>query len=319
MFRVILLIIIVAGVYFFLKYLNRTKSGNIAAENNTTSAEYWQQSKDALNNDELDKATQLAFQARKKEVESKGYEFAENSSFGNPLHAKNCASEIMKLDIPIKSISQETKRKLRTEVASGALKGENPRDTERKTRAFLEDFEWPEFDQWCNKFTSMNEWPPLWETIAAYFEIQKYSIEELLNELKKEHLLQLSNEYSVTAKKSHKKEIIIKLLVKAIPEEDREKILALVNKIWKPRYLREKRFLLTHTLGFSSAFSNLKKELKSLEALSIKIEYIEIMTADSCSICMEKAKGKIKVATLIESDIPPFHPGCRCIASPVII
>lgn len=217
------------------------------------------------------------------------------------------------MDIPIKGISEETKERLRTEIMLGTLKGENPRDTERKIRDFLDDFEWPEFDEWCRKFKSMNEWPPLWDTIAEYIYLQGYPIEALLEELTKDQLMQLSIEYSANAKKSHKKELIIESLVKKIPEQDRQKILAIVNQEWKPKHLREKRFLLTHSLEFSAT------SLKRIEEQYGNDEYIEIGIApDSCSICQQKAKKKFKVATLTEKDIPPFHPGCRCVVLPVI-
>lgn len=325
MSNILIVILVVAVIYFLYKYFKGTKPKNtpvkdapqkktfsVQAKKETTSQEYWQKSKEALNNGDIDKATRLAFQARKKEAEGKGYEFTENSSFGNPLYTKSFVSEIKKLDIPIKGISEEAKEKLRTEIMLGTLRGENPRDTERKTREFLGDFVWPEFDEWCNKFKSMNEWPPLWETIAEYIYLQEYPIEALLEELAKEQLLQLSEEYSANAKKSLKKELIIEILVKVIPEQDRNKILAIVNQAWLPRYQREKRFLLTHSLEFSA--TSLKRVKEQYE----NDGYIEIGIApDSCSICQQKAKKKLKVAVLTEKDIPPFHPGCRCVVLPV--
>lgn len=323
---ILIIILMAAIIYFLYKYSTGTKSKNtpikttsqketfsVQAKEKTTSQECWQKSKEALNNGDIDKATQLAFQARKKEAESKGYEFSENASFGNPLYTKSFVSEMAKLDIPIKGISEEAKKKLRTEIMLGTLKGENPRDTERRTRDFLDDFEWPEFDEWCSKFTSMDEWPPLWDTIAEYISMQDYPIEALLQELTKDQLMQLSEEYSANAKKSHKKELIIESLVKIIPEQDSHKILAFVNQEWKPRYLREKRFLLLHSLEFSAT------SLKRIKEQYKNDEYIEIgITPDSCSICQKKAKKKLKVATLTEKDIPPFHPGCRCGVLPVI-
>lgn len=323
---ILILILVVAIGYFLFKKFKRTKPKNmpvkvdtqkrnfsIQANEETTSQEYWQKSKEALNNGDIDKATQLAFQARKKESENKGYEYTENSSFGNPLYTKSFVSEIKKLDIPIKGISEEAKEKLRTEIMLGTLKGENPRDTERRTRDFLDNFEWPEFDEWCRKFKSMDEWPPLWDTIAEYIYIQEYPMEALLQELTKDQLMQLSNEYPANAKKSHKKELIIESLVKIIPEQDRNKILAFVNQEWNPKYLREKRFLLMHSLEFSAT------SLKRIKGQYENDEYIEIdITPDSCSICQQKAKKKLKVATLTEKDIPPFHPGCRCGVLPVI-
>lgn len=323
---IFIVILVVAIAYFLFKYFKRTNPTGIPvqvdsqkrnvsfeAKEETTSQEYWQKSKDALTNGDIDKATRLAFQARKKEAEAKGYEFSENSSFGNPLYTKSFVSEIKKLDIPIKGISDEAKEKLRTEIMLGTLKGESPKDTERRTRDFLDDFEWAEFDEWCNKFKSMDEWPPLWDTIAEYIYLQEYPIKSLLEELTKDHLMQLSNEYSANAKKSHKKELIIESLVKIIPEQDRNKILAIVNQEWKPRYLREKRFLLMHSLEFSAT------SLKRIKEQYENDEYIEIgITPDSCAICQQKAKKKLKVAALTEKDIPPFHPGCRCGVLPVI-
>jgi hypothetical protein len=326
MASIFIVILVVAIAYFLFKYFKRTKPADIPvqvdsqkrnisfeAKEETASQEYWQKSKDALTNGDIDKATRLAFQARKKEAEAKGYEFSENSSFGNPLYTKSFVSEIKKLDIPIKGISDEAKEELRTEIMLGTLKGENPKDTERRTRDFLDDFEWAEFDEWCSKFKLMDEWPPLWDTIAEYIYLQEYPIKSLLEELTKDHLMQLSNEYSANAKKSHKKELIIESLVKIIPEQDRNKILAIVNQEWKPKYLREKRFLLMHSLEF------LATSLKRIKEQYENNEYIEIgITPDSCSICQQKVKKKLKVATLTEKDIPPFHPGCRCGVLPVI-
>ncbi len=323
---ILAVILVVAIIYFLFKYSKGTKSENtpvkadsqkktfsVQAKEETTPQEYWQKSKEALNNGNIDKATELAFQARKKEAESKGYEFAESSPFGNPLYTKSFVLEMKKMDIPIKGISDETKEKLRIELMLGTLKGENPINTERKTREFLQDFEWQEFDKWCLIFKEKGEWPPLWDDIAEYFFMQEYPIEILLHFLKKEHLLQLATDYSVEMKKSLKKEDMISTLHIAMPETDREKILAIVKELWMPRYLREKRFLLLHTLEFSAT------SLKRIKEQYGSDEYIEIaITPYSCSICKQKEKKKLKVSTLKQDDLPPFHPGCRCGVLPVI-
>lgn len=288
-------------------------------KNNITSTEYWQKSIDALRNGELDKAAEFAFQARKKEAQSKGCDFSESSPFGNPLHAKEAASEINNLEIPTTSVSQETKANIRTEVAFGILKGENPRTTERKSRAILEDFEWPEFDQWCNNFMRINEWPPLWETVGAFHEIQAYPIEALLNELRKEQLLQLAKQYSATARKSHKKEMIIKLLVDIIPEQDRTTILTLVNKLWKPRYLREKRFLLIHMLSNQAFKSAALSEFEAAEkviGLEVKVQWWSAGDERVCSICASR-HGKIYTRAEAQK-IMVACPNCRCAFLPHI-
>lgn len=324
--NIFILIIVVALIYFLFKSSQRNKTKNtpvkivakkktssVQANEEKTSQEYWQKSKEALDSGNIGTATQMAFQARKKEAKDKGYEFTENASFGNPIYSESYVSELNKMDIPIKGVSDEVKKKLKTEIMLGTLKGENPKDTERRTRDFIEDFEWTEFDEWCKRFKSMNEWPPLWETIAEYTYLQDYPLESLLEELTKEKLMELSAEYSANAKKSHKKELIISSLLKVITEKDRYKVLAVVNELWKPRYLREKRFLLTHSLEFSAT------SLKRIKAQYQNDDFIEIgTTADSCSICKQQEKKKFKVSTLTDNDIPPFHPGCRCVVLPVV-
>lgn len=289
------------------------------AENNTTAAEYWQQSKAALSNNEMDKAAQLAFQARKKEAESKGYDFSENSPLGNPLHAKKAASEIENLEIPIRGISGETKAKLKNELAFGILKGENPRATERRIGVILNDFEWLEFDQLCNKFMSMNEWPPLWETVAAYHKMQTYPIEALLHELRKEELVELAECYSVNIEKCDKKKIIIKSLANVIPDRDRANILTLVNKIWKPRYLREKRFLLTHTLSNQAFRSAAVSEFDAAERVldeEIKVQWWTARDGRVCSICASR-HGKIYTKAEVQELTEPCL-NCRCAQLPYL-
>jgi SPP1 gp7 family putative phage head morphogenesis protein len=301
-----------------------TKSDNITIDDNTPSAaEYWQQSKDALSNNELDKAAQLAFLSREKEVQSKGYQFSEIIPFfGNPLHAKKAASEVNKLEIPLTDVSQETKANLRTEVAFGILKGENARATERKTREVLkdDDFEWPEFDQWCSKFMSTNEWPIFWETIAAYHKIQAYPVDALLYELRKDQLLELAREYSVNARKSHNKEMIIRLLLNIISEQDRAKILALVNKLWKPRYLQEKRFFLTQMISSQAFHSAALNEFEAAERVigeEVKVQWWTARDDRVCSICRYR-HGKIYTQAEAQKIIahPPKCFYCRCALLP---
>ncbi len=291
-----------------------TRSDNITIDDKTPpAAEYWQQSKDAISNGDIDTAAQLAFQARQKEAQSKGYDLSEDAIFGNPLHAKRAASEVERFEIPIAGVSQETIAKLKAEVTLGVLKGESPRATERQTRDFLEDFEWPEFDQLCNKLISTDEWPPFLEIVSSYYAIQTFPIEQLLKELKKEQLLQLSREYSVNAKKHHTRDAIIKSLVNIIPEQDRVKILTLVNEKWKPRYLREKRYLLIHMLTMDAYHDATLSEFEAAEkviGLPIKVQWWTAKDACVCSIC-SSLHGKIYTREEIrEMGVP--HPGCRC-------
>jgi hypothetical protein len=285
-----------------------------------TAKEYWQQSKDALSNGDIDKAAQLAFQARKKEAKSRGYNLSEEDIFGNPLHAKRPASEVDRFEIPVAGVSEETIAKLKTEVTLGVLKGEGPRATERQTRDFLEDFEWPEFDQLCNEFMLTDEWPPFLDIVSAYCEIQTSAIDLLLKELKKEQLLQLSREYSVNAKKSQTRDVIIRLLVDVIPEQDRLKILAFVNEKWTPRYLREKRSLLVHMLSMEAYHDNTLREYEAAEkviGLPVNVQWWTAKDEYVCSICSSR-HGKIySRAEVKKIGIP--HPGCRCALLPYIV
>ena len=270
----------------------------------------------SLRNNELEEAAQFAFLARKKEVQSKGYQFSEIIPFfGNPLHAKKAASEIDKLEIPLADVSEGTKTNLRTEVAFGILKGENARATERKTRAVLEDddFKWPEFDQWCSNFMVTNEWPAFWDTIAVYHKIQAHPISTLLYELTKDQLLELAKTYSVNAKKSHKKEMIIKSLDKAIPNQDRGTILTLVNKVWKPRYLREKRFFLTQMISSQAFHVAALDEFDAAESVigkEIKIQWWTARDDRVCSICRSR-HGKIYTRAEVQK-LMAYAPKCFC-------
>jgi hypothetical protein len=296
------------------------KAHGKGVEHSSTSAEYWQQSKDAISNGDIDKAAQLAFQARKKEAQSRGDDLSEDAIFGNPLHAKRAASEVDRFEIPIDGVSEETIAKLKAEVTLGVLKGEGPRATERQTRDFLEDFEWPEFDQLCNKFMSTNEWPPFLDIVPAYYEMQTFPIERLLKELKKEQLLQLSREYSVNAKKYQTKEVIIKLLINIIPERDRAKILALVNEKWKLIYLREKRSLLVHMLCMGAYHDSSLSEYEAAEkviGLPVKVQWWTACDERVCSICSSR-HGKIYTRAEVKKIGMP-HPGCRCAFLPYIV
>jgi SPP1 gp7 family putative phage head morphogenesis protein len=302
-----------------------TRSDTIDISDNTSAAEYWQQSKNALANDELEKAAHLAFLARQKEVKSKGYQFSEIIPFlGNPLHAKKAAAEVNKLDIPLNDVSQETKAKLRNEVAFGILKGQNARATEREIREVFEgdDFDWPEFDQWCSKFTSTNEWPIFWETIAAYHEIQVAPVDTLLHELTKAQLLDLAKSYSIKIKKSHNKGIIIASLLGTISEQHRATILALVNKKWKPRYLREKRFLLSQMISSQAFHAAAFEEFQAAENIigkEIKVQWWTARDDMVCSICRAR-HGKIytqaEAHKLLEQ--PPKCFSCRCALLPYV-
>ena len=294
-------------------------------EDNTSAAEYWQQSKNALSNNELEKAARLAFLARKKEVQSKGYQFSEIIPFfGNPLNAKKAASAATKSDIPLTDVSQEAKAKLRTEVAFGILQGQNARAIERQTREVLEDddFEWPEFDQWCSKFVSTNEWPIFWETIAAYHKIQMAPSDALLNELSKAQLFDLAKSYSINVKKSHKKGIIITALLNTISEQDRVTILALVNEKWKPKYLREKRFFLSQMISSQAFHAAAFEEFEAAETIigkEIKVRWLTARDDRVCSICRAR-HGKIytqaEAHKLLEQPPKCFY--CRCSLLPWI-
>lgn len=291
----------------------KAQSKGVGTTSNSTSAEYWQQSKDAISNGDIDKAAQLAFQARKEEAQSRGCDLSEEDIFGNPLHARRAASEVDRFEIPIAGVSQEIIAKLKIEVTLGVLRGEGSRAIERQTRDFLEDFEWPEFDQLCNKFMSTNEWPPFFDIVPAYYEMQTFPIERLLREFKKEQLLQLSREYSVNAKKYQTKEVIIKLLINIIPERDRAKILALVNEKWKPIYLREKRSLLVHMLSIGAYHDSSLIEYEAAEKVIGEKIHVQWWTARDERVCLICAARHGKIYTRAEvkkMGIP--HPGCRC-------
>jgi len=293
----------------------------VKGKDKETSIEYWQKSVEALKNGGLDKAAEFAFRARKKEAQSRGYDLAEDTIFGNPLHAKRPASEVDRFEIPIAGVSKETIAKLKTEVTLGILKGENPRATERQTRDSLEDFEWPEFDQLCNEFILTNGWPPFMYMISAYYEIQESSIEQLLKELKKGQLLQLAREYSVNAKKSQTRAIIIKLLADVIPEQGGLKILELVNEKWTPIYLREKRYLLIHMLTMEAYWDGALSEYEAAERVIgdvvIKVQWWTARDEYVCPVCAARHGNIFTRSEVKKIGVP--HPGCRCALLPYTV
>lgn len=319
---IVIISLAIAFIYFVFR--NRQKTQNRPSlsstkESNTslpdvsayTSLEYWDQCKSALKNGNIEKATSLAFKARQREAKDKGYEFTESSSFGNPLFVKNYVEQLKQLEIPIQDVPDDVITNFRVELMLGTLKGENVKDTERRTRDIIDDFKWPEFDDWCIKYKTAGDWPPLWDVIADYTYLQEASIDVLLQELTKQQLLSLSKEYAVQVKKSAKKDELINVIAPSIPENQKRNILDIVNLKWKPRYLRKKRFLLLHTVSFRST----SKE--RIDDKYSKDKFIRISsTPDSCTFCKSKAVEKLKVSGIKKDDIPPFHPGCRCLVIP---
>jgi hypothetical protein len=183
---------------------------------------------------------------------------------------------------------------------------------ERQARNFLNDFQWPEFDDWLNRFKQIAYWPYMWGSIGAYLEIQDASLSDLLNELTKDQLLRLANESAISTKKSHSKKQLLDSISKATPGPDRLKVLEIVNQEWHPRYLRDKRTVLIHSMLFRSNVKERLDRIKDPDTISI-IKHIEISATDDCPICKEKSKNKLNLTSVTETDLPPFHPGCRCI------
>ena len=136
-------------------------------DSHTTAAEYWQLSRDALSNNEIDKAVQLAFQARKKEAEIKGHDFLANTPFGNPLGAKRAVLAAKILDIPITGLSDDTKAELRNEIAFGILKGENPRVAEKRLRAILKDDSRPDLEEMSDNFLTQGLYNKAYRSAAV--------------------------------------------------------------------------------------------------------------------------------------------------------
>ena len=221
--------------------------------------------------------------------------------------------QIKDLDATIIGVSEEMKEKLGSEGMLEILKEDNPMNTERNSPALLDDFEWPEFDQLCNKFKRIKEWPLLWETFAEYYEIQAYSIEALLNELRKEQLLELARQYSVNIKKSLKREIIIKSLVNIIPEQDGANILAIVNKFWKPMYVRAKWSFLRRSLSMQAYHSAVLNEYEDDETeieTEIRVKWWARLDDKVCSLC-SSLHGKIFTEAELQKMMLPC-PNCRC-------
>ncbi|MFQ5715270.1 MAG: hypothetical protein ACE5GU_14680 [Candidatus Scalinduaceae bacterium] len=195
------------------------------------------------------------------------------------------------------------------------------RDVESKSRDVLIDFEWPEFDKFCKLFKESGEWPHLWDTIAKYTYLQECSIEELLNELTKKQLFETADKYSANVKKNYKKEKIIEVLIGTISENDKDKLLEIVNQEWKPKFLDTKRYLLEDALdSYYPKLTGIKELFYEENEAGAHIKQIEIDAAgfNDCSICSDMHGKKFKVKSLDKKNIPPFHPGCRCVILPVI-
>jgi hypothetical protein len=116
----------------------------------------------------------------------------------------------------------------------------------------------------------------------------------------------LAEAHQIKIMKSWTKVKMIGVLAGSLSERAiKEEILILVNKIWYPRYLREKRMLLIHTEISSSMEDN-------------RIGYwqhngekaIELINTDDCIFCTS-----LKKVYPIDS-VPRIsherHPGCRC-------
>ncbi len=64
-------------------------------------------------------------------------------------------------------------------------------------------------------------------------------------------------------------------------------------------------------MGSYATKSFFEQKLKDFATKGIK--YFEVAPApDCCPDCEAKANNKIKIATAIKDDIPPFHKECRC-------
>lgn len=72
-------------------------------------------------------------------------------------------------------------------------------------------------------------------------------------------------------------------------------------------YERTKLWLLTHTLSF---MAYTERDLRSMSGMSYKIKILD--TADECPVCRKRAGTLLDPKTASRTDLPPYHPGCRC-------
>ena len=212
------------------------------------------------------------------------------------------------VDLHGANMPQETAKKVQGVMDAAVGRGIGPRDTERKLRDVVDDFDWPEFDQWCARFKQSGEWPYLWDDVAEYCDLQEARIDALLEMLKKDALIELAGLAKVTIKKSWTKPNIIAALLAAKPPLDRQMVMEKVDKIWKPRYLRGKRFLFTHT---TECREHTKEQLTRFRSLDF-VSTVEIVGTDDCPICKRMAGKKISLRSATPDKLPPYHPGCRC-------
>ena len=82
----------------------------------------------------------LAFLARKKELENKGLVFMKTSPFGNPLFVRYFVQEANNINIPIEGISDSKKEQLELEIMQGMLEGKSTDEISRKTNNIISDF-----------------------------------------------------------------------------------------------------------------------------------------------------------------------------------
>lgn len=131
------------------------------------------------------------------------------------------------INLPIHGVSEELTIQLKQIIRDNTL---DIAGMERKARSFLNDFQWPEFDDWFDRFKQMDYWPYMWGSIGSYVQIQNASLPDLLKELTKDQLQNLAGEDSVPIKKSHSKKQILDSFEKATTKPDRTKVLEIVNQ-----------------------------------------------------------------------------------------
>ncbi len=219
------------------------------------------------------------------------------------------AAQLPEMPLPITGATDDNMNKAKEIMKASASKGENPRHIGGKIAATLSPFQWEDFDIWVKRFREAGEWPPLWDDVAEYFYAQEdATVEELIAALKKDVLLQLAEKKGITLKKSAKKEEMLSVLNASLKDADRQDVLALLYPDGDKALHRAKSELLGHT---EMALSVEKVKLTDWQKWGTK--FVEIgTTPDSCSWCLKYAGKKMKIETLINKQIPPIHPGCRC-------
>lgn len=127
-------------------------------------------------------------------------------------------------------------------------------------------------------------------------------------------------------KKSGRKNELAERLANNASEGELEKYLTpeakaelIVSKRWLPSsdneavsYQVRKIKLIGHTL-----MSTRSTQQSIDNCLGIEASQLEIMITGNCPICLSKG-GKVELSENNLSELPPFHPGCRCYSHPLI-